>query len=199
LITEKILAERIEPFQFLQAKSVIKHLRVGADLGGCGLTAAFESALLTIEKILAEANHLSYLLELKKVFLQGFLFCQALFCQALLGQGGAVGGIGLGVILVYCTELLLLEKAANASQLLQPLEATDEQFPAQQDNLLEQAVATLGFEKLALDLGKLLFDCVVKTPGLIHLAQKGNRIGEIAVIAVIARDRRDRVNLGEFG
>ena len=70
LTQKKILAERIEPFQVLQAKSVITHLRIGEDLGGCGLTAALESALLTIEKILAKANQLSYLFELKKALLQ---------------------------------------------------------------------------------------------------------------------------------
>jgi len=88
---------------------------------------------------------------------------------------------------------LLTEDPANASELLQPLGATDPQFPAQQDELLEMAVATLGFEKLARELGKPLLDFEVETPGLIHLAQK--RVG-IDEIAVIARDRRNTVRLG---
>src|SRR5262249_33990583 len=164
--------------------------RIREDLGGCGLAAELESALLTIEKILAKANQLSYLLELKKVLFQGFFFGQAVFFlgQAPLGQA-VLGRIGLEVILLYWTALLLAKKPVNASQLLHPLEATDKQFPAQQDNLLEQAVATPGFEKLALDLGKLLLDFEVETAGLTHLAQKGEGIAEIAVIADIARHR----------
>jgi len=120
---------------------------------------------LTVEKILAIANQLSYLFELKKAFLQ------------VLGQARAFG-IGLGVILLYLTAFLLAKDRANASQILQPLKATDEQFPAQQDDLLEQTVATLGFEKLALDLGKLLLDFAVATLGLLHVAQKRSGIGE---------------------
>jgi hypothetical protein len=177
LTTKKVLAERIEPFQLLQAKSVITHLRIREDLGGCGLTPPAESALLAIEKTLAEANQLSQLLELKKVFPQGFLLGQAAFFlgQALLGQAGA-GGIGLGVTLLYWTALLLAKKAANASQLFQPLQAMDPQVPAQQGEPLKQKVATLGFEELALNLGKLLLDFEVETPGLVQLAQKGEGI-----------------------
>jgi hypothetical protein len=190
LTTKKILAERIEPFQLLQAKSVITHLRIRQDLGGSGLTQPTESALLAIEKILAKADHLSQLLELKKVFLQGVFFG-----QALLGPAGA-GCIGLGVTRLDRTDLLRAKKAANASQLLQRLQATDPQLPAQLDEPLEQMVATLGFEKLALELGKLLVDFVVEPPGLIQLAQKGSGIEVIAVIAVIARDRRHRGEIG---
>src|SRR5262249_53575871 len=136
LTTKKILAERIEPFQLFQAKSVIPHFRVGEDLGGCGLTPPAESALLAVEKILAKANQLSYLFALKEVFLRFW--------------GRARGlGRGWGVILLYGAVCLLMEEPANASQLLQPLGATDPQFPAQQDEPLEQTVATLGFEKLA--------------------------------------------------
>ena len=138
LITKKILAECVEPFQLFQAKSVITHFRVGEDLGSCGLTPLVESALLAIKKILAKANQLSYLLKLKKVFLQGVFFVQPgfVFGQALLGQAG-VGGVGGGVILLDWTDLLRAKKPANASQLLQRLQATDPQFPAQQDHLLE--------------------------------------------------------------
>jgi len=70
LTTNQFLLESKEFFQLLQAKNVVTHLRIGEDLGGCGLTAALESALLTIEKILAKANQLSYLFELKKALLQ---------------------------------------------------------------------------------------------------------------------------------
>src|SRR5262249_45318049 len=71
LITQKILAKCIEPFQLLQAKSVITHFRIREDLSGCGLTPLAESALLAKKKILAKAKQLSFLLELKKGFLQG--------------------------------------------------------------------------------------------------------------------------------
>jgi hypothetical protein len=192
------LAKRIEPFQLLQAKSVITHFRIREDLGGCGLTPPGESALLAIKKILAKANQLSQLLELKKVFLQDFFFGQPVFFHALLGHAllgqAEAGGIGGGVNLLDWTAFLLpAKKPANASQLLQRLQATDPQFPAQQDEPLEQAVAATGFEELALELGKLLLDFVVKTPGLIQLAEKGNWIADIAVIA---RHRRDRGEIG---
>jgi len=154
LTTKKILAECIEPFQLLQAKNVLPHLLIGKALGGCGLPAALESALLTIEKILAKANQLFYLFELKKAFLQVF------------GEARAFS-IGLGVIRLYWTPLLFLtKKLANASQVLQPLKATDEQLTAKMDEPLEQTVATLGFEKLALDLRKLLLDLEVASLGL---------------------------------
>ena len=93
-----------------------------------------------------------------------------------MGQARAFG-IGLGVILLYWTGFLVPKDRANASQLLQPLQATDEQLPAQLDEPLEQTVSTLGFEKLALDLGKLL-DFKVATLGLIQFAQKRSGIGE---------------------
>jgi len=88
LATNKFPLESKEFFQLLQAKSVVTHLRVGEDLGGCGLTAALKSAPLTIEKTLAEANQLSYLFELKEAFLQ------------VLGQARALG-IGLGIARLY--------------------------------------------------------------------------------------------------
>jgi hypothetical protein len=99
-------------------------------------------------------------LQFEKVFLQGVFFG-----QALLGPAGA-GGMGLGVT----------KKPANASQFLQRLQATDPQVPAQMDEVLEQTVATLGFEKLALELGKLLLDVEIETPSLIQLAEKGDGI-----------------------
>jgi hypothetical protein len=179
LTPKKILAERIEPFQHFQPKSVVTHVRIREDLGGCGLTPAAESALLAIEKIFAKANELSQLLELKKVFPQGFLFGHAVFGQPVLGQAGA-GGIGGGVA----------KKPANASQFLQRLQATDPQLPAQLDEPLEQAVATPGFEKLALELGKLMLDFVVETRGLMQLAEKGDWIADIA------RHRRHRGEIG---
>src|SRR5262249_23595084 len=131
--------------------------------------------------------------ELKKVFLQGFFFGQVLFCQTLLGQAGA-GDVGLGLILLYWTASFVTEEPANASQLLQPLQATDPQVPAQLGEPLEQTVATLGFEKLALDLGKLLLDFEVAIPGLIQLTEKGSGIAGIAVIARHRRHRRHPAN-----
>src|SRR5262249_26480966 len=120
---------------------------------------------------------LSYLLKLKKVFLQGFFFGQAGFVlgQTLLGQAGA-GGAGGRVILVCWTVLLRAEKPANARQLLQPLEAADKQDPGQLNEFLEQTIATLGFKELALDFGKLLLDFEVVTAGLLRLTQKGEGI-----------------------
>jgi hypothetical protein len=171
LTTKEILAKCIESFQLLQTKSVVAHFRIREDLGGCGLTPVAESALLVKKKILAEANPLSQLLELKEVLLQVFFLG-----QAVLGQAGA-GGIE--VVLLDWIALLLTKKPANASQLLQPLQARDPMDAAQLGEPLEQTVATLGFEKLAFDLGKLLLDFEVETAGLIQLAQKGDGIGEI--------------------
>jgi len=166
LTTNKFLLESKAFLQLLQPENIVTHLRVGKDLGGCGFAAALESTLLAVEKILGEANQLSYLLELKNVFLQ------------VLGKFRACG-ISLGVTLLDLTAFLFLaKKPANASQLLQPVEASDKYFPAQQDELLEVTVATLGFKKLALELGKLLLDFAVATLALLHLAQKGEGIGE---------------------
>jgi len=179
LVTNEFLLESKAFFQLLQPENIVTHLLVGKDLGGCGLTAALESTLLAIEKILPEANQLSYLFELKNVFLQ------------VLGQAAAFG-IGLGGTLLHGTALLA-KKPANASQLLQPVEAPDKYFPAQQDKLLEVTIATLGFKKLALELGKLLLDFAVATLALLHLAQKEDGIDEIAVIARDRRHRRHRI------